>query len=378
MEHSKTLHRKTTKNAKAFTLVELLVVIAIIGILIALLLPAVQAAREAARRMQCSNLMKQMALALHNYVDSNKESLPAGCSQLPGYTREFANVSVALMLLPYMEGTSRYDAICDALLNTGMNNIYNSGMEEILTPVGTLLCPSDTNRKQPRVSSLCVSWGDWVDNFTFDGSAWVTLDDSRYQGWLVNNRGAFTCGLKWTTLGGIVDGTSNTAAISERAISNDTNNILSSFARDPAIVNTNAASNSVSTPPALCLTVKNPDNPSEVKPGIALANDWSGRQWADGRVHFSGFNTILQPNSPSCAQDRDIERALVSASSYHTGGVNVARYDGSVSFISNTIDCSTWSGGNNGLDQLPVRSGPSPYGVWGALGSINGNESKNF
>ena len=363
---------------RAFTLVELLVVIAIIGILIALLLPAVQAAREAARRMQCSNHMKQMALALHNYVDAYKESLPAGCSQFQNYTQDFANVSPQVMLLPYMEGMARYEAISNAVLNTGMN-VYNSTLPEILLPVPTLLCPSDTNKKQERASSLCVCWGDWIDNFTHDGSDWVRPADPRYNGWLINNRGAFTCGLKWTSLGGVVDGTSNTIAIGERVIADGSNDILNTFAIDASIIVNDPATNSVSSPPSLCLTVKDPDNPKQIKPSIPIASNWAGLQWADGRVHYTGFNTILPPNSPTCTDGTlVIERILVSASSCHTGGMNTARYDGSVSFVSSTVDCSTWSGGSNGLDQLPVRGGPSPYGVWGAMGSINGGESKGL
>ncbi|MCL2117614.1 MAG: DUF1559 domain-containing protein, partial [Planctomycetaceae bacterium] len=94
-------------NLQAFTLVELLVVIAIIGILIALLLPAVQAAREAARRMQCSNHLKQITLALHNYHDAHK-TLPAGCGG-PLLAWDMNLLGTLWAILPFIEQGQRYE-----------------------------------------------------------------------------------------------------------------------------------------------------------------------------------------------------------------------------------------------------------------------------
>src|SRR5690349_24520507 len=101
-----TMHR-TPRKTSGFTLIELLVVIAIIGVLVALLLPAVQAAREAARRTQCTNHLKQLGVALHNF-ESTKKSLPAGS----GYTRVEPKGNWVVAILPYIEETSvssRYD-----------------------------------------------------------------------------------------------------------------------------------------------------------------------------------------------------------------------------------------------------------------------------
>ncbi|MGL6194589.1 MAG: DUF1559 domain-containing protein [Thermoguttaceae bacterium] len=361
---------KIQHRNKAFTLVELLVVIAIIGILIALLLPAVQAAREAARRMECSNKLKQITLALHNYIDATQGSLPAGCSVFK--RTDFANISVATILMPYMEQLAGYEKVC----NTDINP-YMRGMPDKDTPWGNpngaLLCPSAGNKKAARASSICPSWGDWSDNFTYDGGGFIPLTDARYMGWLNNPRGPFTCGLKWRTLGSISDGTSNTIAFSEREIATGENSITGSVAL--GIIQNKADTNSLATAPSACLALRDSAESSKYRLGITLANEWSGRQWGDGRIHFSAFNTILPPNSPSCAVDTDLSRSIMSASSSHTGGVNASRFDGSVSFISNTIDCSTWSGGSNGLDQLPVTGGRSPYGVWGSMGSISGGES---
>jgi len=97
-----------SKQRRAFTLVELLVVIAIIGILVALLLPAVQAAREAARRAQCSNNLKQMGLAAHNYHDTFRSFPPGAITDGPCCSAK-SRVNWAIALLPYMEQTSLYD-----------------------------------------------------------------------------------------------------------------------------------------------------------------------------------------------------------------------------------------------------------------------------
>jgi len=89
-----------------------------------------------------------------------------------------------------------------------------------------------------------------------------------------------------------------------------------------------------------------------------------------------GFSTILPPNSITCvtANKSENTRGIFAASSYHTGGVNAALGDGSVQFVSDTINSRTTSGINADLD-FCVQSGPSPFGVWGALGSTKGGES---
>ena len=146
------------KRRRGFTLVELLVVIAIIGILVALLLPAVQAAREAARRMQCSNNLKQLALAYHNYVDSKKTlpSMANGCWG-PGGTgtlaqnagpgignQNWAGWSSHTLILPYIEQTALYSQIGFT------NGYYSNAPPNPLTPtqisqqrIAAFMCPSD-------------------------------------------------------------------------------------------------------------------------------------------------------------------------------------------------------------------------------------------
>jgi len=143
----------------AFTLVELLVVIAIIGILVALLLPAIQAAREAARRTQCVNNLKQLGIALHNYHDTHKifppgglwsctapwtTPIPAQCTA-PNFTAppQVFRGSTFVHLLPYVEQQSLYDAVDFKTGNVHDQNVSGLPLRQHIIPA--YVCPSDTN-----------------------------------------------------------------------------------------------------------------------------------------------------------------------------------------------------------------------------------------
>ncbi|HVA46573.1 MAG TPA: DUF1559 domain-containing protein [Pirellulales bacterium] len=346
-------------SRRAFTLVELLVVIAIIGILIALLLPAVQAAREAARRTQCVNNLKQLGVGLQNYHDVNN-TFPFGkggtgpCISPPG---NCSRVSGFIPLLPYIEQQALYQ-----MIESGGNGappygpVGWTGWKNWNVQVPSLLCPSDT-RPVPGPGAVgnnnyAFSHGDSIYNNCFNTNpiSW--------------NRGMFL----WRNtikLAMVTDGTSNTIAMSER--------IRAGFGtgKGGALVSVKEGTVNglagVNTSPGICLATAN---------GMYYANSsnvkgYFGTDWTDGETERCGFTTVLPPNSPSCIitynQYADGHGGVYSPSSNHPGGVNGLMVDGSVQFISDGINT-----GNLGMAE--VNKGPSPYGIWGAMGSRDGGE----
>jgi len=358
-----------TKQRKGFTLVELLVVIAIIGILIGLLLPAVQAAREAARRMQCTNNLKQIGLALQNYHDTNGYFPPMRTSPSePACWAAWGCVSGYVALYPYIEQTSRLQYIMAegdlAHSYNGWNKAWQCTVAELQAPITMLACPSDANAVSPgylnkaQASNYMMSVGDSVSLCTESG---------------VNKRGFFKGGLGRIDLGGVscnkmaslVDGTSNTLAIIEACTGADGGSC--NRVRGGTVVWGGGSPNS-------CLAFKDTSNP-KVYNTSSLQGDSRGFIHTDGRPCTLGVNTVLPPNSPSCTTNAHNTwgPTYASASSYHSGGVNGLKADGSVAFYSETIDCG--SNLNDSTYCWTEPTGKSPYGVWGALGSIDGGET---
>ena len=372
------LTRKSRQPRQGFTLVELLVVIAIIGILVGLLLPAVQAAREAARRMQCSNNMKQIGLALFNY-ESSFGRFPArqyGSAGVAGSrfngpnTGSFPNgrnhnsgrISGFVGLLAYLEQGNLFERI-----QAGDNNNAPGGPAGHFAwavwnrPPETYRCPSDAGgagqNENSRIISYALCSGDTA-------GATTAIPGSR--------RGMFAARFVWRGVNDITDGTSNTVAISE---------VFSSVGSPLASGGIEITSNNsvrlnqgyvlmpgVADSPAVCRTAAN----GQFYNAGLFIHFRRGINWTDGQFALRGFNTVLPPNAPACAQQGsgnfgDQTRGIFTASSGHPAGVNAAYADGSVHFISNTIDT-----GNLAIPQ--PEGGPSVYGVWGALGSIAGGE----
>jgi type II secretory pathway pseudopilin PulG len=339
----------------------LLVVIAIIGILVALLLPAVQAAREAARRMQCTNHLKQFGLALHNYADVYKV-FP---NRRGGFAGVQANrISPFIHLLPYIEQKAMWDNIQagDPAANPpvppgGPRGDASWAVWNI--PPSVFRCPSDSGATSPGNNGK--------------GHSYV-LNNS------TNTRGMFAR-LTCRRFADVIDGTSNTIMMSETCSNIPTGNGgQSGFAVGSKQVRINLAYARVgpdpTSSPQICRTFV--DGLYYVAGTIV-----HGRRainWTDSPAALITFNTVLAPNGPACARSAsgdfgDQEDIVLPPTSYHPGGVMGVLTDGSVRFFSNTIDC-----GNTGAAQpAPSASmpfgGPSRYGVWGALGSIQGGEA---
>jgi len=410
-----TIELKKSGNARAFTLVELLVVIAIIGMLIALLLPAVQAAREAARRMQCSNNLKQLALAMHNFHDVH-DRFPAATWD-PLVTTAFASpglhgnvralrhdwtehINHWVLITPFIEQTRIYDHVMECMARGkrmfdthGLNAPYRDRFfpipreamvlvdVDVLAPgpyigmLSALLCPSDSFNQ---TDAAVIGRTNYVVNKQGDNHA----------GWDWPGRGIFSCARPNYTgsnmgtkcIARITDGLSNTIMISEIGTTRGEgdNNIISGF------VNTTLREHNHLFPPVLCLNTRGARgrlDQTRIQGGSFAGwhGTWGGRGriWSSGVTIFSSFSTILPPNAPTCRLNAD-EWVIHTVSSYHPGGVSGALADGSVRFITETINTGnlnnslgypSWTGDNR---HFP---GQSTFGVWGAMGSINGGEA---
>jgi prepilin-type N-terminal cleavage/methylation domain-containing protein/prepilin-type processing-associated H-X9-DG protein len=363
-----------------FTLVELLVVIAIIGVLIALLLPAVQAAREAARRMQCANHLKQYGIALQNYHDVN-EAFPASRMQHPkvelaSTSNMYAGWGTHLALLSFMEETSRYVSIMQ-MDSTIMSNTNRVKMREpyLLTPT-TLLCPSDSNSKnncffdsdaerQVPQCNVVTSRGDGAWHTEADyGSNPMATDPTLSAACSVNGRSMFNR-RQWKGFNACTDGSSNTIAASEAATgqSNANDTVLGGIRVFTSAFHNDATSR---------LTCLNGRNGIQLTGTIATGQARRGASWMAGYVGSSGFQTIHPPNTPNCARTDNVQDyGLFPPNSYHKGGVNSVFFDGSVRFISETIDF-----GSSAACQ--TLTGESEFGIWGAIGTPSGSESKGL
>ncbi len=341
------------RKRRGFTLVELLVVIAIIGILIALLLPAVQAAREAARRSQCINNLKQFGLAHHNYHDSfgTFVSRMAGTGVGGNENRRSGFIS----LLPYLEQGPMWDRIKagDATHPPEGPSAWSRWSAWDSTPQ-MVLCPSDGGTPALSTNTLGLhnygfSIGDQIASVPYDTSI----------------RGVFSA-RAWTKIADIRDGTSNTILMSER-LKGYFSNRTALQGEIRYVVAMTIGVGGLANSPALCKDVTD----GQYYRAGRTVRAYFGGQWVDGLCENVALNTVLAPNSPACrdgGQTYNDGRDMVQPpTSYHPGGVNALLADGSVRFVSETIDTGT-------LNVPQPDSGASRYGVWGALGSKAGGE----
>ncbi|NUQ61583.1 MAG: DUF1559 domain-containing protein [Pirellulales bacterium] len=351
--------------SRGFSLVELLVVIAIIGILISLLLPAVQASREAARRIECSNNLKQLSLAVHNYHDTFRR-LPAraGGTQGPGTNQGW--LSGWVVLLPFCEQGAIYDRITAGEPAAGVpawgpptGNAWAAWDDS----PDVLLCPSDPGKfdgNNLRLSNYCFSGGDDARNMDGQTSE--------------NTRGVFGH-LFWYRFADVTDGLSNTVMLSERLRCGNNAGGYAVAAGELDHRFGQAIVPGIQGQPNLCLAVT---DGRHFVAGTTVERTF-GSRWPRGAANRASFNTILPPNGPSCLADvnnaasGNDDQGVLPPSSMHPGGVNVVLSDASVRFISETIDT-----GNLGASQANTYTGRSRYGVWGALGSKQGGETVSY
>lgn len=301
-----------------FTLVELLVVIAIIGILVALLLPAVQSAREAARRMQCVNNMKQVALAMHGHHDAKTHFPHGNYNYLDGthstpapYNNKQDRRCWFHDMLPYIEQQALYDQF-EAHMKTGASALAFKGMMQVVPP---MVCPSD-----PVSPKLKTYWGGiGTDHQGFSGNLIVSAGNDYFNAGGLE-KSAELNGLFFAqsqvTIGDIKDGTTHTAMVSELLLSPD---IGSHDIRGRYY------------------------NPAHG--GVLFSTRITPNTLVPDRFKWCSKNPV--PQAP-CIETG--ENMFVSARSNHTGGVNLGLADGSVRFLADTIDATLYKaiGSRNG------------------------------
>lgn len=313
---------------QAFTLVELLVVIAIIGVLVALLLPAVQAAREAARRSQCSNNLKQLGLGLHNF-ESTYQKLPGGGFSLT------SDLSTLVQLLPFIEQQAIFDRF-----DLTVHNYQGVNPTAAAVQIKTLLCPSDAFPDRSRAigwTSYHPNSGSWVVINGWDG-----VFGPSYDLWGAAPK---TNKLPAITFGQITDGLSNTAALAEVALgagsSGGAKSRFDVFSNSPSTGSIIDARNSL-------LGLKWQDQ------SIADGG-WRerGYPWTEGTPWRGYYNHLMPPNGLS-VKASDWPMIVSSASSYHSGGAQAVMCDGSVKLHSETMDPNLWTalGTRNGAEAL--------------------------
>jgi len=327
--------RQQRPRRRAFTLIELLVVIAIIAVLIALLLPAVQAAREAARRAQCVNNLKQLGLALHNYHDTNG-SFPIGVS-LNVATGVSNNISAQTRLLPFME-----QAVIANSINFNLTSSAPENATALVTAVNSFLCPSDDRNQLP------VGWAGInyrVNCGTSVVNAFGPQDKAGVNVAMPPPNGLIFGDLV-VRVADVVDGTSNTAAISEH-VKGDFSNAVSTELSDTYQPGTYPASADEAL--QMCRDVNVLDLTKQ-------GNSNGGAPWmSDGHTSTKYYHAS-PPNSRSCMFPP--QRISTTANSRHAGGVNACLADGSVRFFKSTVGLPIWRalGTRNGAEVISADS----------------------
>lgn len=332
---------------RGFTLVELLVVIAIVGVLVSLLLPAVQSAREAARRMQCTNNLKQIGLSLHNY-ESTFSILPMGDYSVNYGSGEIPQCSTHAFILPYMEGNNNYETFNFSFQVNGNSNNAKARIQDI--PV--FHCPSDPGPRRNIVASIidaasanymqCL--GSHADHagYIIPAVTGNLVPRTRYHGAFSRNKG-----VKFAEF---TDGLSNSALFSEiKKGPNHTASLLAIPAGDPRDFQVATRTTSTWTGNDLLYP------PAECENRATTAWMYRGLQYYRGLLVATYYNHTMQPNARlrDCVNSA-LTQGHMAARSYHPGGVVVLLGDGSVRFVSNNVNLATWQAvGTIGGGEVP-------------------------
>ncbi|WZO96502.1 DUF1559 domain-containing protein [Isosphaeraceae bacterium EP7] len=325
-----------------FTLIELLVVISIIAVLIALLLPAVQSAREAARRIQCVNNLKQLGLAAHNYQSVNG-TLPMG--EAPGVISPFVS------LLPYVEQTQVFNSLN---FNTNFITLYSldflsNNLDSLTagrTRISAYVCPSEVNTGVDN-----FGFGYWAATYGWNAGRWH-IQTKQWDGLFGRSIDSTTGGQlvpKLPVVGfeGVTDGLSNTLLVAEVAAGPINQGVAPTRVSECYGLSNVGGPKSGTDPALLVEYCRNFDwkNPAGIAINAGLQWRYKGYSYMDGTIGRTWFNTILGPNKLCCAYGgTNMTAAIKPASSYHPGGVNTAFADGSVKFIKDTVNKDVWTG----------------------------------
>jgi prepilin-type N-terminal cleavage/methylation domain-containing protein/prepilin-type processing-associated H-X9-DG protein len=297
------------------TLVEVLVVMAVIGLLVALILPAVQASRESARRVRCQNQLKQIGLGIHAYHDAFQR-IPASSSGR-GY-------SLFVTILPYVDQAPLWISI-------PTDEIVGHSLAPPARPRTPALyrCPTDPNSSWPYCLNYAANHGRGIQKYGYDGAVIPATTN--------------VFGMKMDlAFGDISDGLSSTVAVAEQLVGNT--GLAGVYGTDRYLLKPDE----LEAFAALCFRTARMD--------IECASG-RGLTWVAGGFSQAAYNHILRPNSPTCLNFTRVQYGAFPATSLHSGGVPLLMVDGHVRSVTPFVDLVVWRA-------VGSRAGDEVIGEW--------------